>query len=628
MRVLGKVVTWLFAIQGFGVAFSLFFNLTSSSFTHGFLSRPASIKALFVLNMAAGLLAIAAAILQFRHHRLEKPIGILASLMSLANIPVGTVIGILGLIYYFFGKNGQAEIAPPAEPGTAGRIVTWFYGFEGVIGALLAVDLLSPSFRHKLAHGFAKQSQFTFVFFCYFVTVGLVSGLAALLKSQPGEWGRRIGILAAAMNLPVIPFGTVLGIEGLNYYLRRPPQPPPLHRVLRPGDGTHGWSNTVFTSASWVLYWTISNALRHLQKLHGAPTEKWTGWGPFLLLLFLALSVSAFIHECGHWIAGRSAGFHLVGFRLGPLHWQNISARWRLRFEPKQWLGAHVAMVPISDGNLRERAMTMIVGGPIGSFVVGITGLLLILLLAGPHASPVLLEFLRIVTAMGFSDSILNLIPVRIAVNYSDGARLWQLWRRGPWSDYVCALFYTGISRTTPLRPRDWPAEMMRNAADFARLLPDGAGLLALAFLHCEDRGEIERANQYLDAAYQSASKSSSGLAKNLAVERAYVEALYHRDLAAARSWMDRGIRREEVTEYWRTTAAILALEGDFARARGNLERGWALAEKLPQVGTFDMERRQLKGVEQMIGELENRLAQAHEPTARLGQPELPLLRS
>ena len=76
-------------------------------------------------------------------------------------------------------------------------------------------------------------------------------------------------------------------------------------------------------------------------------------------------------------------------------------------------------------------------------------------------------------TGFAFGDFLFNLVPMASEAQYSDGARLWQMYRRGPWCDFHCANHYMGLSQTTALRPRDWPTAMVERAAEFAASFPN-----------------------------------------------------------------------------------------------------------------------------------------------------------
>ena len=83
------------------------------------------------------------------------------------------------------------------------------------------------------------------------------------------------------------------------------------------------------------------------------------------------------------------------------------------------------------------------------------------------------------------------------------------MFRRGPWCDFHCANHYMGLSRTTALRPRDWPKDMVVRAAEFAARLPEPAGSFAMTYLHFLDGGDWQRALTWLDKAHQAARAGS-----------------------------------------------------------------------------------------------------------------------
>ena len=186
----------------------------------------------------------------------------------------------------------------------------------------------------------------------------------------------------------------------------------------------------------------------------------------------------------------------------------------------------------------------------------------------------------RSATGLAFGDFLFNLLPLASEAQYSDGARLWQMYRRGPWCDFHCANYYMGLSQTTPLRPREWPTPMVERAAEFAAQLPQPAGSFAMAYAHFLDRGDWQRAVDWLERAHL-ASEHGSKFSHALAVDRAFIEAFHRRDGLEAKRWFEQASMLDDSTDYWRSAATVRAIQGDLTGA----SEAWTKASKMVQIG-------------------------------------------
>jgi hypothetical protein len=186
---------------------------------------------------------------------------------------------------------------------------------------------------------------------------------------------------------------------------------------------------------------------------------------------------------------------------------------------------------------------------------------------------------------------------------YSDGAFLWQMIRRGPWCDFHCANHYMALSRTTPLRPKDWPTATVERAAELATQLPDSAGSFVMTYLHFLDRGDWQSALVWLDKARHRVQPASK-LAHALTVDRAYLEAFYRRDGHEAQRLFEQAPAREDSTGYWRALITLQAAQGDLIRASATWNKAWDMAQERTASGISDMDREQLRLIGARLEEL------------------------
>jgi hypothetical protein len=430
---------------------------------------------------------------------------------------------------------------------------------------------------------------------CFFVLVALCSAIATLRLERRDSLGRWALLAASIFNLILFPVGTVVAIAGIFYFIRNPaiePGPAPRRRPIA-GDGTSKWSGTIFIIAqvAWGVF--ILSSIRRWTVARGMPQIH--SEGLFWITLACAIYGCILFHEMGHVVLGDIVKFRLVGFGVGPLSCTYLGGRWRLQLRFDKLLGGYAAMVPTTPRNIRVRSMVLTLGGPLASAILGALGAICLLLIPSPDWPAALGRVVALITGFAFGDLLFNLLPMASGADYSDGARLWQMYRRGLWCDFHCANHYMGLSQFTPLRPRDWPRDMVERAAEFAAQLPEPSGPFALAYLHFLDCGDWERALWWLDRALQAARPGK--LADALTVDRAFIEAFHRRDGRAALGLFEKAPPQEESTDYWRALTTVRAAHGDLTGAFATWNKAWEMAQKRPVTGVYEMDREQLRMV-------------------------------
>jgi hypothetical protein len=340
----------------------------------------------------------------------------------------------------------------------------------------------------------------------------------------------------------------------------------------------------VFVLSS-IRRWTVA---RGMPQIHSEAV--------FWITLACAIYSAILFHELGHFLVGDIIRFRLIGFGIGPLSCSYAGGRWHAHMRYDKLLGGHTAMVPTTTKNIRARVMILTLGGPLASAMLGTMGAICLILIPGPAWPAALGRTVALITGFAVGDFIFNLLPMASEAEYSDGARLWQMCRRGPWCDFHCANHYMGLSQTTLLRPRDWPSAMVERAAEFAGQLPEPAGSFAMAYAHFLDRCDWERALSWLDKAHQAA-RPGTKMAYALTVDRAFFEAFHRRNGREAQRLFEQAPPRHDSSDYWRSAATVRAAQGDLAGASDAWNRAWEMAKKRPATGVYDMDREQLRMV-------------------------------
>lgn len=304
-----------------------------------------------------------------------------------------------------------------------------------------------------------------------------------------------------------------------------------------------------------------------------------------VMLLVIAL------HEAGHLLGGRLAGFRAMLFIVGPLRLERTADGWhaRLNRELGAW-GGMVSSIPEDDRDLRRRMLRLVAGGPVASLVGALAAALLWLAtsdanggrppdLARHFANQALALFA--IGSLGIG--VVTLIPARTGGFATDGAQILKLARGGPEAERTLAtLSLVGMSMAGR-RPREWPAGLVERVA--APPAPDSAtapgdalarlmGLL-LAYSHALDGGDAATARAHLTLLLSELDALPPGLRPLIHHEAAYQAALagdaaagrVHLEAAAATPSLATDAHTKPLAE-----AAVAWAEGDHQRAAALLD--------------------------------------------------------
>jgi hypothetical protein len=381
-----------------------------------------------------------------------------------------------------------------------------------------------------------------------------------------------------------------IGLLGLIGYWRKQGRPADPMAARLPGDGTSSakdYTSQIVSFAILTISFQLWNRWADEHDLQ-AP-----GVVAGILLLQLAVLLNTFLHETGHLLAGWASGMILRRFHVGPLLCAVRNGRWKIEFQWKQYYGGSVGMVTPTLKNIRGRQAFMIMGGPVASLVTGAVATTAALSSRG-HAWESYWPILSMIGALGWSSFVTNLIPLKKAARYSDGAQLYQIVTGGEWAHFHLAFAMVSSSLVTPIRPRDFDASLLERAAGF--ITHGEQGLLLRLFLcqHYLDVNQIPEALTKLEAAEVLYDQSTFDKPEDICAEFVFVNAFYKRDLAAAEAWWQRieSLRAiDPDADFWRARTSLLWLRGERKEAREAWAHGHELAQKLPASGVYETTR-------------------------------------
>jgi hypothetical protein len=358
------------------------------------------------------------------------------------------------------------------------------------------------------------------------------------------------------------------------------------------GDGTNDLLNhagTLFSIVSYVGSLMLWNQWLRSQGLPVAHRG---------LLQVIALSmVATFFHELGHASFGLAFKMKLRAFIVGPLLWRIDEGRWKFKFNPAGFLslGGATGAVPTSATQPAWQQLTMIAAGPATNFYLGImSGALAIAFTNQPEVYAMYISPLALFAIINFVDCFTNLIPLRTATGYSDGAQIYQILSDGPWAAYHRTISVVTSSLVTPLRPRDYEMEALTQASQGISEGLVGLRLRLFKYSHFLDCGRLQEAGQAIKEAEAIYDKPGTKLPAELHTVFVFANAYVLRDASAARVWWQRMEALKPTrfnVDYWRASSALHWIEGNLAQANEDWAKCNDKALQLPAAGAYEFDR-------------------------------------
>ena len=292
------------------------------------------------------------------------------------------------------------------------------------------------------------------------------------------------------------------------------------------------------------------------------------------LLLLPAIYLATAIHEAGHLAAGKVVGFRADGILLGGIRFSRSGDRWRFKFMPSLIFGGAVRPGSKTGKPSRAHFALMIAGGPIASLLL--TGACTYALVA--HGSGTS----SWISTMFWASSlcILSLLPLRSAVNWSDGARLWMLLRRPAESRAWIALIALQAEETRGALPREWNPELVALAFNVQTDWEAYSYRQYLDFCRFIDLQNDTEALDCLERALAHSGKDGKKLRRAYYLEAAAVSAAKRKNASRARTWRSRALALGKPASIDGTEAEIALCEGRYQDALQHLEAARDYFEK------------------------------------------------
>jgi len=280
------------------------------------------------------------------------------------------------------------------------------------------------------------------------------------------------------------------------------------------------------------------------------------------LLLIPALYFAIALHELGHLIAGKLAGFNIGGISAGPVMFIKSGRNWVFRFDRHRLFGGFFQPLSSDLDFSTNRYVLCVAGGPIASVAFSLSCWLVCTRYGSGER-----DWIGSVFWASLLVLLLALIPVTSGLNKSDSARLWQLIHHPERSRGWIALLTIQSEDANGIRPRDWSAKK------FQRLMQVDAS--AGEFLHCQyrayyrclDEGSEAAALDHLENALAKSGRAGIIWRHSLYLEAASASAMIRKQATQARTWCERACKLKKPISLEAVNAGIAMCEGRYQDA-------------------------------------------------------------
>jgi hypothetical protein len=197
----------------------------------------------------------------------------------------------------------------------------------------------------------------------------------------------------------------------------------------------------------------------------------------FVLGIFLALFVHINMHEFGHFVFGKLAGYRLISYRIGFLAWNCENGKMKFSIIPNKSYSGLCAMVPPEHELPSYKNVMYYAGGLLANVLVSAMALFVVAWYPGlPAEAKTLLTGMA---ALGLALAAINVLPFTTQNTPTDGKILWSMLLNRPFARQLIDVQKMMTQLSAGIRPRDIQAPELADTSDIA-----GFELISLIYLY------------------------------------------------------------------------------------------------------------------------------------------------
>ena len=301
----------------------------------------------------------------------------------------------------------------------------------------------------------------------------------------------------------------------------------------------------------------------------------------FIGIFILSPIVATLIHELGHVLGAKIAGFSVARFDVGPFVMEKLNSLWKFRIQ-KSWLvdGLVVPQFQIKPGH-RKKMIMFVAAGPVASLLLAI---LIGSLILNSTAHGNVRIFFYILFLYTSAQLITSILPIQIKGFAMDGLVLKSLIIGGQLYKRVLILSYIGKQLLSGVRPRYWNKRWVKQSLE----VKDGSlyHLLAVYYAYnwAYDSKMGEVASSYLEQLLASPYRLSVMDSDKLAVEAGIYQAWFRQDKVKAQVWQERMVAKNRLNESDLVRGVLINLwiQGEKAELQRILDDRLSTIQKMP----------------------------------------------
>ena len=323
-----------------------------------------------------------------------------------------------------------------------------------------------------------------------------------------------------------------------------------------------------------------------------------------------ALAVT--LHEIGHLLAGWMVGFRFSSLTIGPIALRLEYGRLRAGFRRALPAGGYAGMHIDRIRKLRRRLLRFSAGGPLMNLLTA--ALAASWLAYAPPRSIALAISLELFWMMSALLAIINLLPLRIGMLYTDGARMLMLRLSLPKARRWISMTAIGNQSQNGVGAKSWKRTWVNAAARVGdKSIDDFAGNW-VAYLIANGRRDVPVAAVHLERCLDLANLLGPSLRDLVAMEATLFSAWFREDAATAQKWFGQINRPKTLPKLlqFRAEIALCCARREFPAAFSRWQQACAFIEKLPKT---PLKERLVEGFLEWRSEIEQR-EQAHQGSA------------
>lgn len=299
---------------------------------------------------------------------------------------------------------------------------------------------------------------------------------------------------------------------------------------------------------------------------------------------FLAIALVVTVHELGHLTAGWLVGFRFSFIAVGPLSLKLEYGRLKLHFRSSMPAAGYAGMHINRVRRLRRRLLIFTVAGPLSNLLAaGVTAIFLY------YPFPVARSVWHYLPAHIFFQislitGLVNLLPFRLGVLFTDGARIAMLLRSPARSQRWMCLMAVGNQSQQGVRPRNWRSTWVPGASSLHDGDVDDFAGHWIAYVYANDRKDAPVAASNMEKCLEQMNQLGVVTQDIVALEAAVFSAWFRNDVATAEKWVGQIKKLKAIPQLQRTRAdvALLCARMEYDHALSAWERGRAFIEALP----------------------------------------------